>query len=97
MLERSPGPGTRHPRRRQSGADQAHEQGRQRGHEEYDRLLDVARAEIATESRRVREELVRRLDTLVVAAAERVLGSRVDADRHRELIDESVATAAGRS
>ncbi|HLN07126.1 MAG TPA: F0F1 ATP synthase subunit B [Acidimicrobiales bacterium] len=78
------------------GADRAHEQGRQRGQEEYDRLLEVSRAETAEECRRVRSELVGRIDTLVVAAAERVLGSRVDAARHRALIDEAVATAAQR-
>ena len=41
------------------------------------------------------EELVGRLDTLVAAAAERVLGSRVDPASHRALIDEAVAAAAG--
>src|SRR5271166_2208542 len=40
------------------GADQAHEQGRQRGQAEYERLLEVARAETTSDSRRVREELV---------------------------------------
>ena len=46
--------------------------------------------EMESECRRVREELVGRLDALVVAAAERVLGSRVDAEPHRALIDEAV-------
>ena len=77
------------------GADEAHEQGRQRGREEYDRLVEISRAEIADECRRVRAELMGQLDSLVVAAAERVLGTRVDAGRHRLLIDEAVATAAG--
>ena len=76
------------------GADLAREQGRQRGQEEHDRLLAAARDKTDEECRRVREELVRRLDTLVVAAAERVLGSRVDLNRHRAVIDETVAAAA---
>jgi F-type H+-transporting ATPase subunit b len=79
------------------GADQAFEQARQRGQDEYERLLDLARADTANDCRRVRDELVRRLDTLVVASAERVLGGRVDASRHRVLIDDAIATAARQS
>ena len=79
------------------GADQAREQGRQRGQAEYDRLLEVSRQETEEECRHVRSELVGRIDSLVVAAAERVLGSRVDAERHRALIDEAVSAASERS
>jgi len=79
------------------GADQAREQGRQRGQAEYDRLLGVSQQETEEECRRVRSELVSRLDSLVVAAAERVLGSRVDVERHRALIDEAVSAASERS
>jgi F-type H+-transporting ATPase subunit b len=77
------------------GADQAHQHGRQRGQEEYDRLVKAARAETAEEGRLAREELIGRLDTLVASAAERVLGSRVDVDQHRVLIDEAIAAATG--
>ncbi len=79
------------------GADLAREQGRQRGQAEYDRLLEVSRHETEEECGRVRSELVSRLDSLVVAAAERVLGSRVEAERHRALIDEAVSAASDRS
>ncbi len=79
------------------GADQAREQGRQRGQAEYDRLLEVSQLETEEECTRVRSELVGRLDSLVVAAAERVLGSQVDAEHHRALIDEAVSAAAERS
>jgi len=79
------------------GADLEREQGRQLGQVEYDRLLEVSRQETEEECRRVRSELVGRLDSLVVAAAERVLGSRVDAERHRALSDEAVAVASERS
>jgi F-type H+-transporting ATPase subunit b len=75
------------------GADLALEQGRQRGQEEYGRLLEASRAETSEECRRAREEMLGRLDRLVVSAAERVLGGRVDADRHRGLIDEAIAAA----
>jgi len=78
------------------GAEQARDQGRRRGQEEYDRLLEISREETEQECRRVRSELVGRLEVLVVSAAERVLGTRVDADRHRALIEEAVAAAAER-
>jgi F0F1-type ATP synthase membrane subunit b/b' len=75
------------------GADLAFQHGRQRGQEEYDRLVKASRTETAEEGRRAREELIGRLDTLVASAAERVLGSRVDVDQHRALIDEAIAAA----
>lgn len=81
--------------RANQGADQAVQDGRQRGQKEYDRLVNASRATTADEGRRAREELIGRLDTLVAAASERVLGSRVDVDQHRELIDEAIAAAAG--
>ncbi|MGA3214791.1 MAG: F0F1 ATP synthase subunit B [Acidimicrobiales bacterium] len=74
-------------------ADVALEQGRARGQEEYARLVEMSREEISGECRRAREDLLGRLDTLVAAAAERVLGGRVDASRHRRLIDEAVSAA----
>jgi F-type H+-transporting ATPase subunit b len=76
------------------GADLALERGRQQGQREYERLVDASRAQSSDQCRRALAELGGRLDTLVVAAAERVLGSRVDAERHRGLIDEAVAAAA---
>jgi len=75
------------------GADQALQHGRQRGQEEYDRLVKASRAETAEEGRRAHEELIGRLDTLVASAAERVLGSRVDVDQRRALIDQAIAAA----
>ncbi len=81
--------------RANQGADQAVQDGRQRGQQEYDRLVNASRATTADEGCRAREELIGRLDALVAAASERVLGSRVDVDQHRELIDEAIAAAAG--
>jgi F-type H+-transporting ATPase subunit b len=75
------------------GADAALEQGRARGQEEYERLVEASRREVAAERSRARQELVARLDSLVVSAAERVLGNHVDPGRHRELIHEAVAVA----
>lgn len=72
-------------------ADTALEQARSRAQEEYERLLGVARREVAAERDTAREGLIGRLEPLVVEAAERVLGNGVDAARHRSLIDEAVA------
>ncbi|MGA3354718.1 MAG: F0F1 ATP synthase subunit B, partial [Acidimicrobiales bacterium] len=75
------------------GADTALEQGRAQGQEEYERLVGASRQEISAEGTRARQELVSQLDSLVVSAAERVLGNGVDPARHRELIHEAVAAA----
>jgi F-type H+-transporting ATPase subunit b len=75
------------------GADVALEQGRARGQEEYEHLVHDARAEVALECSRARQELLSRLDTLVVSAAERVLGNAVDLSEHRDLIRDAVFVA----
>ena len=78
-------------------ADAAMELGRARGLEEYGRLVEASRVEVEGECRRVRQELVGRLDTLVAAAAERVLGTEVEPGRHRALIDQAVVAASSPS
>ena len=78
------------------GADMAFQNGRQRGQEEYDRLVKATRAETAQEGRQAREELIGQLDALVASAAERVLGSRVDVDQHRSSLDAAIAAAISR-
>ena len=77
------------------GADAALEQARVRGQEEYERLVQASRQEIDVESRSARDELVRRLDSLVLAASERVLGSEIDAALHRDVIKDAIAAAIG--
>jgi len=74
-------------------AEAALSQARESAQHEYESLLEAARVEVAAERGRAREELVRRLEPLVVSAAERVLGNDIDAQRHRSLINEAVATA----
>ncbi len=75
-------------------AEAAREAGRRRGTEEFDQRLEAARGEIGAERERVRSELVRRLDDVVVAAAERVIGTSVDVARHRAVLDEAIAAAS---
>jgi F-type H+-transporting ATPase subunit b len=77
------------------GADQALQQARGRGQEEYERLVAAAREEIALECDRARQELLSRLDPLVVSAAERVLGGGVRLEGHGDLIYEALRAATG--
>lgn len=75
-------------------ADQLREDGRRRGQEEYERLVRAARAEIDLERQRARDEVMSDLGALVLRAAEQVIGSGLDAERHRALVDEAIAAAA---
>lgn len=75
-------------------AEAARAAARERGSAEFNARLVVARGEIEAERERARADLVGRLDTIVVAAAERIVGSRVDLARHRAVLDEAVAAAS---
>ena len=59
-----------------------------------------AEAEMQLARQRAVEEAAARLGELVVEVVERIIGREVDADAHRDLIDEAVAalgpTTAGR-
>ena len=72
-------------------ADEARQREQSRGRAEHDRRILAAEATLATEAVRAREELAGRLETVVVAAAERVVGVEVSAHRHRAAIDQAIA------
>lgn len=74
-------------------AEEERQEARQRGQAEAERLLAEARAVIDAERLAARRDLTRDLGALVVAAAERVIGSEVDAANHREVVAEAVAAA----
>jgi F-type H+-transporting ATPase subunit b len=74
-------------------AEQMKEQGRRRGEEEYQRIVERAAADIELERQRARDEVTRQLGALVMAAAEQVVGAELDETRHRGLIDEAIAAA----
>lgn len=74
-------------------AEQLRLEGRQRGQEEYDRLVASARSEIELERQRARDEVMSDVGELVLRAAERVLGSGLDDERHRALVDEAISAA----
>jgi len=78
-------------------AERVRGEARSRGLAEHDRLVDAALLGIDADRAATETELLGRLDSLVVAAAERIVGSSVDPERHRSLIDEAVAAAKGTS
>lgn len=70
---------------------------RARGQEEHDRRVQAASEGIDEERDRVRGELLARAETLVVEAAERIVGGDLDSSRHRGLIAEELALADERA
>jgi F-type H+-transporting ATPase subunit b len=74
-------------------AEQARDDARARGQAEHDRIFAEALAQIATERSAIRDELISGLDTLVVGAAERVIGSEVEASHHQDIIERARQTA----
>jgi len=74
-------------------ADQLREEGRQRGQDEYERLLADARVEIEQERQRARDEVMGDVGTLVLRAAEQVIGGALDAERHRSLVNDAITAA----
>jgi F-type H+-transporting ATPase subunit b len=74
-------------------AEQLREEGRQRGVEEHNRLVASAQSEIELERDRARSEVMSELGSLVLEAAERVIGAGLDDERHRALVEEAISAA----
>ncbi|HTU38671.1 MAG TPA: F0F1 ATP synthase subunit B [Acidimicrobiales bacterium] len=72
-------------------ADQVRTDAQARGTAEYDRIVGNADAEIALARQRAVEEAASRMGEIVMEVVERVIGREVDAEAHRDLIDEAVA------
>jgi F0F1-type ATP synthase membrane subunit b/b' len=73
-------------------AEEARAAERARGQIEHDRMLLEAEAALELEAASTRRDLAGRLETVVVAAAERVVGIEVDASRHRALLERAVSS-----
>lgn len=58
---------------------------------EGDRLITAAKAEVAQEAHRAREQLRGQVAMLAVAGAEKVLGKTIDAKAHGELLEKLAA------
>jgi F-type H+-transporting ATPase subunit b len=72
-------------------AEQVQNEARARGQAEHDRLVASAESEVRLARQRAVEEAAARIGELVLDVAERVIGREVDANVHRDLIDEAVA------
>jgi F-type H+-transporting ATPase subunit b len=84
-------------------ADRLKSEGEERGRQEYERIVSTAAPDIALARQRAVEEVSARVAVLVLAAARQVVGREIDAQSHRDLIDEAIAalksaeTSASRS
>ena len=58
--------------------------------EEGDRLLERAQSEIQTETQAAKSALQTQVAALAVQGAERILGTEVDATKHKQLLDELI-------
>ncbi len=68
-------------------------EGESRGREEYDRIVASAAAESEFERLRARDEVVRQVGTIVMAATSLVVAAELDAARQRSLIGETIEAA----
>ena len=72
-------------------ASQIVEEAKEHARAEGDRLKAAAQAEIEQEINRAREELRGKVAVLAIAGAEKILGSSIDANTNRELVDKLAA------
>lgn len=72
-------------------ASQIVDEAKQAAHDEGDRLKIAAKAEIQQEVNRAKEQLRKRVATLSVAGAEKILAVNIDAKAHNDLINKLAA------
>jgi F-type H+-transporting ATPase subunit b len=71
-------------------AEQLQSEARQRGEDEYARIVARAQGEIDRARRQAEASLLEEMAGLVVATAERVVEAEIDPSRHQSLIDEAI-------
>lgn len=71
-------------------AEQVRTDAQARGQAEYDRIVANADVEIALARQRAVEEAAARMGEVVMEVVERIIGREVNADVHRDLIDQAV-------
>jgi F-type H+-transporting ATPase subunit b len=79
----------------QHTADRLADEARARGQREYEHMVTSAEAEVRLARQRALEQAAQRLGDLVVEVVERIIGREMDAEAHRDLIDEAVQALAG--
>jgi F-type H+-transporting ATPase subunit b len=72
-------------------AERVRSEAEERAQREYDRLVSSAQADIALARQRAVDEVSAGIGALVVSVARQVIGREIDADQHRDLIDEAIA------
>ena len=86
-----PPPGPRDRRECQPHGREVRSEAQARGQAEYERIVASADAEVALARQRAVEEAANRMGDIVMDTVERVIGREVDAESHRDLIDQAVA------
>jgi F-type H+-transporting ATPase subunit b len=71
-------------------AEQVRADAQAKGQSEYERILGTAGTEVALARQRAVEEAANQLSEIVMDVVEQVIGREVDAEAHRDLIDEAV-------
>ena len=72
-------------------AEQVRTDAQARGQNEYERIVGNADVEIGLARQRAVEEAASRMGEIVMEVVERVIGRELNADAHRDLIEEAVA------
>ncbi len=71
-------------------AEQVKSEAQANAQAEYERIVSNAEAEVALARQRAVEEAAGRLGDLVLDVTERIIGREINAEAHRDLIDEAV-------
>jgi F-type H+-transporting ATPase subunit b len=71
-------------------AEQVRTEAQAKGQSEYERILGNAETEVGLARQRAVEEAANRMSEIVMEVVEQVIGREVDAEAHRDLIDEAV-------
>ena len=69
-------------------ANQMVEDAKSQAQEEADRIKTSAKADLEQAAKKAREEIRSEVSTLIVAGAEKILGSEIDQEKNAEIIEE---------
>src|ERR1019366_2531469 len=72
-------------------AEQVRTEAQAKGQTEYERIVGNAETEVGLARQRAVEEAASRMGEIVMDVVERIIGREVDAEAHRDLIDEAVS------
>lgn len=75
----------------QATAEQVRAEAGARGQAEYDRIVAAAAAEVLAARQRAVDEAAARMGEIVIEVVTKIVGREIDANAHRELINEAIA------